>query len=466
MELKFSPCIPSYDGGKLANGIYNAGPMTAHDLKDFTNEDCPMLLVTETNESEFNAYIKKLRDAGFETVYENHNGAYDAFQMKNSDGVLVYVYFTKLIGEVRIMEDRAGCTVPEFEYECEGDGCEIYQYGLYYDPKNGHSPTTTNCGMFYIVKLADNSLFMIDGGHLFQCSEEAVEGMYKFVHKITGTADDEPIRISCWYFTHGHDDHMSACIRLLRSFPEKFEIDRVMFNFPSWKKRPGNHEIFVLKEALREFCPDAKMLKVQSGQTFRLGSVKLEVLYTQQDAVIPGESVTDEMFEENKWLDRDNPTYGFRDYNCTSPIIKMYTKNGTVMWLGDTNLETEALVTRTVPHEMFKADVVQVAHHCFNFLRTLYPLIDADYAMLPNTCYGGHSGNNKDKLQDVIDHLADPNNIWYEEKTTGFVFDGDGKYRVILEEPFAGKDHDGIGFYGEYLSFEDYEKFCRGGYFN
>ena len=34
---------------------------------------------------------------------------------------------------------------------------EICQYALYYDPVNGHSPTTTNCGMFFIVKLSDNS---------------------------------------------------------------------------------------------------------------------------------------------------------------------------------------------------------------------------------------------------------------------------------------------------------------------
>ncbi len=452
MELTFSPIIPMYDGGTTAPDIYNAGNMTAHDNRTTTSEDCPMMLVTETSDAEFKAYIEKLKAAGFATVYENHTAAHDAYQMKK-DETIVYTYLTKLAGEVRIMEDRAGVTVPEFEYVCEGDDCEIYQYGLYYDPTNGHSETTTNCGMFYIVKLADNSLFMIDGGHLFQCSVEAVEGMYQFMREITGTKEGEKIRINCWYFTHAHDDHMSACIRLLRTYPGAFDIERVLFNFTAGTVRQGNHEVFVLKEALREFCPDALALKVQTGQTFNLGNAKFEVLYTQQDAV-------------NYPADGGAITYTFRDFNCTSPIIKMYVKNGTVMWLGDTNLETEALVAKTVPAEMFKSDVVQVAHHCFNFLTTLYAWIDADYAMLPNTYYGGHVGNNKDKLQDVIDHLADPGNIWYEEQTTGFRFADDGKYNVILERPLVGKDHDGIGYYGKYITFEEHVKLYHEGYFN
>lgn len=45
--------------------------------------------------------------------------------------------------------------------------------------------------------------------------------------------------------------------------------------------------------------------------------------------------------------------------------------------------------------------------------------------------------------------LKSPDCIWYEEKTTGFVFDG-GEYRVILEEARVGGEHDGIGLYGTY----------------
>lgn len=108
---------------------------------------------------------------------------------------------------MRVIEDRASTALPEFSntYEfaspqntpdsaaaCEGgESAEIYQYGLYYDPRNGHSPTTTNCGMFYIIRLSDNRLVMIDGGDCMQCSVEALEGMYRFLRRITGTAEGE-----------------------------------------------------------------------------------------------------------------------------------------------------------------------------------------------------------------------------------------------------------------------------------
>ena len=61
MELTFSPIIPMYDGGKTAPDIYNAGNMTAHDNRTTTSEDCPMMLVTETNGAEFKAYVEKLK---------------------------------------------------------------------------------------------------------------------------------------------------------------------------------------------------------------------------------------------------------------------------------------------------------------------------------------------------------------------------------------------------------------------
>lgn len=88
-------------------------------------------------------------------------------------------------------------------------------------------------------------------------------------------------------------------------------------------------------------------------------------MYTHEDAVNAG-----------------NPAiFPFGDFNCTSPILKMTTAGHSVMWLGDTNVETEALVSKTVPQVMWKSDVVQIAHHCFNYLSTLYAWIDYEKDM-------------------------------------------------------------------------------------
>ena len=56
--------------------------------------------------------------------------------------------------------------------------------------------TTANCGMVYVIHLSDNSLFMIDGGYIYQCSNEMIEGLWKFLLRITNTPEDGTIRIA------------------------------------------------------------------------------------------------------------------------------------------------------------------------------------------------------------------------------------------------------------------------------
>ncbi|MBQ7931025.1 MAG: hypothetical protein IJ334_08440, partial [Clostridia bacterium] len=217
--------IPVYDGGTTAEGMYNAGPMLADDREGPTKEDTLMRLITDTTAEEFAVYREKLASAGFVPVFENSTPAAECVQWVKDD-IRLYGVFHRLSGEVRLFLDGAGVTADRFGYTADaGTGkTEIYQYGLYYDPKNGHSPTTTNCGMLYIVKLCDNSLFMIDGGHILQCSVEAVTGLYNFLHRITGIPAGEPISIACWFVTHAHDDHLAMCVRLLRTYPGEFDI--------------------------------------------------------------------------------------------------------------------------------------------------------------------------------------------------------------------------------------------------
>lgn len=433
MSMTFSKSIPEYCGGKLNNSLYNAGGMLADDRNGTTPEDCPMQLITETNESEFASYIENLKNAGFTLKFYNSTPSHIAAQL-SSDDTTVYTYYTRALGEVRIIEDRAGVTVDDFSYSCETEKpLDIVQYGLYYDKNNDCTATTVNCGMMYIVRLADNSLFIIDGGHRYQCSDEAVAGMAKYMHQLTETSSDEKIRIAGWYFTHAHGDHIAACVRLLRTYPGIFDIERVMFNFPSFAVKPQgyDHDTFILKDTLREFCPNVKCLKLHTGQKFTLANAEFDVLYTHEDAVNYD----------------DTTIFPFRDFNCTSSILKMTNAGKTVMWLGDTNVETEQLVSKTIPQEMWKSDVVQVAHHCFNYLSTLYPFIDAKYAFMPNSYFGSHTPENTPKLADVIAHLSSSENIWYEEYTTAIRPSKNG-FEVTHKENCIGVEHDGVDLYG------------------
>jgi len=224
--------LPVYDGGTAAEGFYNAGPMLADDREGPTPEDTRMRLITDTTAEEFAAYRVKLAAEGFSAVFENATPAAECVQWVKDD-VSLYGVFNRLSGEVRLFLDGAGVTADRFGYAANtGRKTEIYQYGLYYDPANGHSPTTTNCGMLYIVKLCDNSLFLIDGGHILQCSVKAVTGLYRFLHRITGIPEGETVPIACWFITHAHDDHLGALLYILENAPDVLKIDRIFWDLP------------------------------------------------------------------------------------------------------------------------------------------------------------------------------------------------------------------------------------------
>ena len=216
---------------------------------------------------------------------------------------------------------------------------------------------------------------------------------------------------------------------MLNRFHDELKVERFVFNFPCSKVRRPDDRFDVFMGMVKKYCPNALYLKAHTGQKFTLGGVGFTVLYAYEDAIRA-----------------DNPSaYPLGDYNCTSTVIKMNVGENSVLWMGDTNVETEKILAEKFSAPTFKCDVVQVAHHCFNYLSTLYPMIDADCAMLPNSYFAAHTPENAPKLQDVIDRLSDEHNIWYEDKTNSFEFI-DGKYTLVNDEELIGGEYDGSGF--------------------
>jgi len=427
--MEFFKALPEYDGGNTVNCIYNCGCGMQDDQTGKEVENNYMILVTDTSENEYKAYIDKLINQGYRGVFQNR--IEDNLYTQLSGSYLLYIYYTAQSRETRIILDNCSMPSPEFGYETEVSSypVTVVQYGLYYDKNNGHSPTTTNCGMLYMVRLADNSLFMIDGGDILQCSDESAHGMLDFMHRLTETAPGEQIRIAAWFITHAHNDHFCGAAKLINRFHDQLCVERFVYNFPSSAVRGPDDKLPIFKGIVNNYCPKAKYLKAHTGQSFDLGGVRFDIMYTFEDSIRA-----------------DSPSaYPLRDYNCTSTIVKMTVGDNSVMWLGDTNVEAENIITSVWSPSVWKSDVVQVAHHCFNYLSNLYPWIDADYAMLPNSYFGGHTPENTPKLQEVLDRLSASNNIWYSDRTTGFVFEN-GEYRQIIDEDRVGGEYDFSGF--------------------
>lgn len=258
--------------------------------------------------------------------------------------------------------------------------------------------------MFYIIHLSDNSLVMIDGGHRLQWNNSEINELWRFLRKITDTAETEKIRIAAWFFTHAHDDHTDGCIKLLDKFKDYILLERVMFNFPFYPdfKNDYSRTALEMKKKVSLYYPEVMQMKLHTGQKINLADAEFEVMYTHEDAV----------------LAKQPNIFPLENFNCTSTILRLTLHGKSIIILGDTNVESENVLKRISSPTIWKSDAVQVAHHCFNYLDTLYEWIAAPLALIPNSHYAAHTVENSPKLDGVLRHMPDKTNIYYEGTNT------------------------------------------------
>ncbi|MBQ7325721.1 MAG: hypothetical protein IJW98_08250 [Clostridia bacterium] len=430
---------PSPMVGSLAEGFYNSGSGLADDVRAETNEYSRMQLLSDVSEADFTAYVEEMKAAGYTQILDNTLGKnrYAAFE---KDGLSYHVAYMDTNKEIRVSEDRAGVSLKEFAYDTKGDTqTVIYQYGLYYDPNNQVTNKTVNCGMLYVIRLSDNSLVLVDGGHLHQSSNEAMEGLVSFLHEITGTEKGETIRIAAWYMTHAHGDHVTGMAKLVKRYHDEIALERVMYNIPSYQVRSAGYDdnTTTTKAMIRQYFPEAKFLKLHAGQKFTLSDVGFEVLFTHEDAV-----GIDQFAEAAK--NGGKVQFPLSDYNCTSAILRLNIDGKTVLLLGDTNVEAEAVMKKTFPATVWKSDAVQVAHHCFNYLNSLYPMIAAPVVLMPNSYFGSHTPENLPKLETILKYMEN-DQIYYEGSGTVGLAVVDGKLTVVYEADLVGGEYDFSG---------------------
>ena len=114
-----------------------------------------------------------------------------------------------------------------------------------------------------------------------------MEGLIAFLHEITGTNAGDTIRIAVWYMTHAHGDHVTVMAKLCNRYHDEIALERVMYNIPSYQVRSAGYDenTTTVKSMIRKYYPEAKFLKLHTGQQFSLSDVGVEVLYTHEDAV-------------------------------------------------------------------------------------------------------------------------------------------------------------------------------------
>lgn len=360
--------IPVYEGGRISSECYLDGSGILSDWDGPTGKESRMELISYTNADEYGAYCDMLCEKGYEKVYSNVLGGVTANAFRAGDK-LYYTYFSENLNEVRIVEDNNTRNFEDFSYSYESDeGVTVYQFDYPYadfGEKKDEEIYSTN-GMMYIIKLADNSLIVIDGGSIRQSSDKNIDKCIKLMHKITGTQSGEEINIALWYGTHGHSDHVTFFYKLIGYYHGEINLERVMFNYPSLSLVEHDERIDMYRSRLALLYPEVKYLCPHTGMSFDIANTVIDVLYTQEDAV-------------NARTGKTPVT----NANDGSLICRISSAGRRFLVLGDMNIIAQTKVTSIHGKEEFKCDVLQGAHHLYNAVAIIYDYADADYVFCP-----------------------------------------------------------------------------------
>ena len=380
--------LPDFTSLGTVSSTYNAGPGLVSDRYSVTDEDCPMKVISNTTKEKLVAYTKTLEASGYTKISYNELDG-DPYYTYEKSGKLVYLYHTSKVKETRIIVDNASDLLSRLEVNYTpklGDTTEFYQYSINYDFANkaGFDPvtytenTSINCGMLYVIKLADNSVIVVDGGHEKQSTAKSRAGFMKFLREITNTPEGEKVRVASWFFSHAHGDHVRFASDFINEYYGSIDLVSVTYNFPSYQVLSSGYDsnTFLLKSNINRRFPNVLYHKLHTGEVMNMAGVKIEVVFTHEDVVSAAGSSE------------------IGDFNSTSTVLKITMDGMTIMLLGDTSGDAEKAIVSMHTAAYMKSDMVQVAHHGFNYLDSLYPMINAKVAVFPQSAFNMKDPNN------------------------------------------------------------------------
>ena len=309
-----------------------------------------MFNFNKTSTESYRAYTQKLADNGFEKKSENDFGGnlYATFSDGSTD---VHLSHFGLGQYTRVVAGPASPLVPREEGEVSSKALpvEVGVLGL------------KNFGLSMVVRLKNSKFIVIDGG---QQDGSQVLVDYLEAHAPEG---ETPV-IAAWIFTHAHPDHTYALYGMQQnSLFTRVSVERFVFNFPSpivySKYEPACVEQTQnVISTMKDFFPDAEIVKPHAGNRMVLGGVTVDFISTQEE-VLPNR---------------------INDFNDTSIVMKFSVDGATMLVTGDMSVGDFSFNNANISPDALKCDVLQFAHHGGNNNVDFYGSVDPEVIIVPN----------------------------------------------------------------------------------
>lgn len=398
---------------------------TAYDAMQ--DEDVLVRAVTQTSEAAFRRYLRTLEERRFSAVMRREADGNVFCTLTNGEAQVHASFFSRQ-ATARFALDRVSAPIDQFGggAPLENEPLEICQFGLYYSYMR--PGVSADCGMLYIIKLPDRSLFVIDGGEREQATDAACAEVLRVMREMSGAEREAPVRIAGWFCTHAHDDHYDLFAKLLLAYHEQLRVERVLFNFPANEHYLLSLQTYVLLERLHRFCPTALYIKPHTGQRFTLAGVDFDILLTHEDAACVTGS---EHFGVPEQRD---------DFNNTSTVLKLSCGGVSFLVPGDIGSAAADTLLSYYGEQTLRCTAVQAAHHLINRLPRLYAAVRPDIALVPQSVRKALDTN--EKYLALLETVPAQHQYYAGSATDVFAAEN-GRFRLIKRYPIVGGAYDG-----------------------
>lgn len=281
------------------------------------------VLTLAADAARFLSYCALLEQQGYEKKEERERFA--AYQ-KGEEGV--FLNFYPATGELTVLTE---------------ENCRYFDFC-----DTAEEPTLTpqisqvhleDFGMSYAVRLSDGRFIILDGGRDF--APDADE-LYRVLKE--GSPHERPV-IAAWIMTHPHSDHIYCLFPFMERHGGNVVIEKFLYNFPDETVYRELGEQLAKTERMEEFYTlirsiGAPVYTPHTGQTYRIGDAKCEILASMDDTVHRSHKI-----------------------NPTSLVIRMKLGGQVILWATDAAFSYARLAERY--GDYLKSDILQVPHHGF-----------------------------------------------------------------------------------------------------
>ncbi len=297
--------------------------------------DNQMLIFSDTDPEEFDAYCTALTEAGY-TCYTRNDITDNKFATFTNAEYTVSAGYYAYTGEARIIiEPKGALPLTATEPFTALTQPKFAMLGLEF-PYDG---ALVDIGQCFIWQLSDGSYIVLDGGFNRQRDAKAI---YDYMYK--HAPDKKNITVAAWIITHAHNDHYAAFCEFSTVFTRAIKLERVIANFPTREVcaeggiSDGGGYVYVLNY-VKDY-PGCVFIPAHVGQKFHIRDAVIEILYTH------------ESYSPRK----------LTDYNTCSLVLTVDVGGQRFFVTGDATNDV-ALILDSMYGDYLKSDFVQTAHH-------------------------------------------------------------------------------------------------------